>query len=171
MTERRISARAMARGAILSETRQRRLHRGLDRVLLNPWAGPVILLGLLFVMFQAVFAWATPFADALDGAVVALSDWVTATFPQNLLRDAVTEGLLAGVGSVVVFLPQIVILFLFILLMEASGYMARAAFLMDRHDGLRRPVRAAASFRCCPALPAPFPASWRRGRSAIPRTG
>ena len=132
MTERRISARAMAKAAILSETRQRRLHRGLDSVLLNPWAGPVILLGLLFVMFQAVFAWATPFADALDGAVVALSDWVTATFPENLLRDAVTEGLLAGVGSVVVFLPQIVILFLFILLMEASGYMARAAFLMDR---------------------------------------
>ncbi|WP_230281648.1 ferrous iron transporter B [Croceicoccus sp. Ery15] len=132
MAERRISARAMARGAILSETRQRRLHRGLDRVLLNPWAGPVILLGLLFVIFQAVFAWATPFADALDGAVVAISDWVVATFPENLLRDAVTEGLLAGVGSVVVFLPQIVVLFFFILLMEATGYMARAAFLMDR---------------------------------------
>lgn len=132
MAERRISARAMARGAILSETRQRRLHRGLDRVLLNPWAGPVILLGLLFVIFQAVFAWATPFADALDGAVVAISDWVVATFPESLLRDAVTEGLLAGVGSVVVFLPQIVVLFFFILLMEATGYMARAAFLMDR---------------------------------------
>ncbi|GGD79183.1 ferrous iron transporter B [Croceicoccus mobilis] len=132
MAERRISARAMAKAAILSETRQRRLHRGLDKVLLNPWAGPVILVALLFVIFQAVFAWATPFADALDGAVMAISDWVVATFPSNILRDAITEGLLAGVGSVVVFLPQIVILFFFILLMEASGYMARAAFLMDR---------------------------------------
>jgi len=132
MVERRVSARAMARGAIISETKTRRLHRGLDKVLLHPWAGPVILFALLFIVFQAVFAWATPFADALDAGVGALSEAVVATFPENLLRDAVTEGLLAGVGSVVVFLPQIVILFFFILIMEATGYMARAAFLMDR---------------------------------------
>ncbi|AKM08821.1 ferrous iron transporter B [Croceicoccus naphthovorans] len=132
MVERRVSARAMAKGAIVSETRQRRLHRGLDKVLLHPWLGPVILFALLFVVFQAVFAWATPFADALDGAVGALSEAVTATMAPGLIRDAITEGVLAGVGSVVVFLPQIVILFFFILVMEATGYMARAAFLMDR---------------------------------------
>lgn len=132
MVERRLSARAMAKAAILSETRQRRLHRGLDKLLLNPWAGPVILFALLFVVFQAVFAWATPFADALEGVVGALSDATKAALPAGLLRDALTEGVLGGVGSVVVFLPQIVILFFFILVMEATGYMARAAFLMDR---------------------------------------
>ncbi|WP_374408511.1 ferrous iron transporter B [Pelagerythrobacter sp.] len=132
LPERRLAARHMADGAILSESAQRRLHAGVDKVLLNPWTGPVFLFGLLFVMFQAVFAWATPFADALDGGVGAISEWVVATFPGGFLRDLVTEGILAGVGSVVVFLPQIVILFAFILVMEASGYMARAAFLMDR---------------------------------------
>jgi len=132
MVERRVSARAMAKAAILSETRIRRLHRGLDKVLLHPWAGPVILFAMLFVVFQAVFAWATPFADALEAVVGALSDAVKAYLPAGLLRDALTEGVLAGVGSVVVFLPQIVVLFFFILVMEATGYMARAAFLMDR---------------------------------------
>ncbi|MDR7103823.1 ferrous iron transporter B [Croceicoccus sp. BE223] len=132
MVERRVSARAMAKAAILSETRTRRLHRGLDKVLLHPWAGPVILFAMLFVVFQAVFAWATPFADGLEAIVGALSDAVKANMPAGLLRDALTEGVLAGVGSVVVFLPQIVVLFFFILVMEATGYMARAAFLMDR---------------------------------------
>jgi ferrous iron transport protein B len=101
-------------------------------VLLNPWAGPLVLLALLFVMFQAVFAWATPFADALEGGVGWLSEGVSSALPDGLVRDFLTQGVLAGVGSVVVFLPQIVILFAFILVMEASGYMARAAFLMDR---------------------------------------
>jgi len=132
MVERRLSARAMAKGAIVSESRQRRMHRGLDKVILHPWLGPVILFALLFVVFQAVFAWATPFADALEGAVGWLSDRVMTAMPASMLRDAITQGVLAGVGSVVVFLPQIVILFFFILVMEASGYMARAAFLMDR---------------------------------------
>jgi len=131
-TERRVAAHAMAQGAILSETARRRLHARLDRVLLNPWLGPVILLALLFVMFQAVFAWATPFADALEGGVAWLSELASAALPAGLLSDFITQGVLAGVGSVVVFLPQIVILFAFILFMEASGYMARAAFLMDR---------------------------------------
>ncbi|GAM05984.1 MAG: ferrous iron transporter B [Pseudomonadota bacterium] len=131
-TERRVAAHAMANGAILSETRQRRLHARLDSVLLNPWAGPVVLFALLFVIFQAVFAWATPFADALEAGVGALHDTVTGLMPASFVRDLLTEGIISGVGSVVVFLPQIVILFAFILAMEASGYMARAAFLMDR---------------------------------------
>ena len=131
-TERRVSARAIAKGSILSETSTRRLHTQLDRILLHPWLGPVILFALLFVIFQAVFAWATPFADALEGGIGWLSERVVAAMPQSLLRDFITEGVLAGVGSVVVFLPQIVILFFFILVLEATGYMARAAFLMDR---------------------------------------
>lgn len=132
LPERRLAARHMAKGATLSESAQHRLHSGLDTILLHPWFGAPILLALLFVIFQAVFAWATPFADALEGAVGAISEWVVATFPGGFLRDLVTEGVLAGVGSVVVFLPQIVILFAFILVMEASGYMARAAYIMDR---------------------------------------
>ena len=131
-TERRLAAKHIARGAILSKSTRHTVENGFDRVLLNPWVGPVILFALLFVVFQAVFAWATPFADALEGVVAILSDWAAALLPEGLVRDFVTEGVLAGVGSVVVFLPQIVILFFFILLMEASGYMARAAFLMDR---------------------------------------
>ncbi|MCJ2178903.1 ferrous iron transporter B [Novosphingobium album (ex Hu et al. 2023)] len=152
-TERRVAAHAMADAAILSESKRHRLHARLDRMLLNPWLGPVILLALLFVVFQAVFAWATPFADALDAGVSWLHDTVRALMPDGLLRDLITEGVISGVGSVVVFLPQIVILFAFILAMEASGYMARAAFLMDRmmaHVGLsgRSFIPLLSSFAC-----------------------
>ena len=132
LSERRLTAHAIAEGAILSETARHRMHSRLDGVFLHPWLGPFILLGLLFVMFQAVFAWATPFADALEGGVGWLSQGVQAAMAPSLLRDLITEGILAGVGSVVVFLPQIVILFFFILALEQTGYMARAAFLMDR---------------------------------------
>jgi len=132
LTERRVSAHAIAEATILSETAQRRLHAKLDQVLLHPWIGPLVLFGLLFVVFQAVFTGATPFADALEGGIGLIADRVRAELPQGMLRDFITEGVLSGVGSVVVFLPQIVILFFFILAMEASGYMARAAFLMDR---------------------------------------
>ncbi len=130
--ERRMLAREMARGAILSETTQHRIHTRLDRVLLHPWLGPPVLVALLFVVFQAVFSWAKPLQDALDGTFTGLGDLVRADFAPSLLRDFVTDGAIAGVGSVVVFLPQILILFFFILTMEATGYMARAAFLMDR---------------------------------------
>jgi ferrous iron transport protein B len=132
LTERRVTAHAIAEGAILSETARHRLHAKLDQVLLHPWIGPVILAALLFLVFQAVFSWATPFADALEAGVGWLSTTVKASLPAGLPRDLLTEGIISGVGSVVVFLPQIVILFAFILAMEASGYMARAAFLMDR---------------------------------------
>jgi ferrous iron transport protein B len=132
LPERRMAAQTMARGAILSESSQHRLHASLDKVLLHPWLGPPILFALLFVMFQAVFAWAAPLQDALDGGVTALIAFATQTLPTGFLRDLLTQGVLAGVGSVIVFLPQIVILFAFILAMEQSGYMARAAFLMDR---------------------------------------
>ncbi|WP_338242967.1 ferrous iron transporter B [Aurantiacibacter hainanensis] len=132
LPERRLAARNMAKGAILSESGKYRLHASLDKVLLHPWLGPPILFALLFVIFQAVFAWATPFADALDAGITALIGVVEGVLPEGFVRDFITEGVLTGVGSVVVFLPQIVILFAFILAMEQSGYMARAAFIMDR---------------------------------------
>ena len=132
LPERRLTARNMAKAAILSESGAHQLHAGLDKVLLNPWLGPIILFGLLFVVFQAVFAWADPFIGLIEGATEWLAGLVTASMGQSFFRDFLTEGVIAGVGSVVVFLPQIIILFLFILLMEASGYMARAAFIMDR---------------------------------------
>ncbi|WP_338426963.1 ferrous iron transporter B [Sphingopyxis kveilinensis] len=124
-------ARAIARAAIVSETPVRRWTQRVDNIVLHPVFGMAILLALMFVMFQAVYAWAGPPADALEGLVGAAQAWVVDTIPPNFLRDLVVEGLLAGVGAVVVFLPQILILFLFILLLEASGYMTRAAFLMD----------------------------------------
>ena len=132
LTERRMEAHAMADGAILSETRRHRLHSKLDRVLLHPWFGFPILVAVMVVMFQAVFAGATPFADALEAGVAWLVAGVRSVVPPSLARDLLTDGILSGVGSVVVFLPQILILFFFILVLEATGYMARAAFLMDR---------------------------------------
>jgi len=132
LPERRLAAHNIAKGAILSETSQHRLHARMDKVLLHPWFGPPILFALLFVIFQAVFAWAAPLQDALTAGVDWLIAQATTLLPPGFLRDLLTEGVLAGVGSVVVFLPQIVILFAFILAMEASGYMARAAFIMDR---------------------------------------
>ena len=124
-------ARAIARAVTVDETPVRRWTQRVDQVMLHPVGGLIILVALMFVMFQAVFSWATPFADGLEGIVGAIQGWVVDSFPSNFLRDLVVEGLLGGVGAVVVFLPQILILFLFILLLEASGYMTRAAFLMD----------------------------------------
>ena len=131
-TERRMLARTMAQGATLSETAKHRLHARLDQVLLHQWLGPVVLFALLFVVFQAVFNWAKPVQDSLDALFSGGSAWLRAHMAASLARDLLTDGVIAGVGSVVVFLPQILVLFFFILVMEATGYMARAAFLMDR---------------------------------------
>lgn len=107
----------------------------VDAVLLHPVAGLAILLGLLFLMFQAVFTWATPAMDGIEAAFTWLGGFVGAYVPNELLRSLIADGLIAGVGSVLVFLPQILILFFFIILLEDFGYMARAAFLMDRIMG------------------------------------
>ncbi len=107
----------------------------IDDVLLHPVAGLGILLTLLFVMFQAVFTWATPAMDLIDGGFSALAAWTAAHLPPGLIGSFIADGLIAGVGSVLVFLPQILLLFFFILLLEDSGYMARAAFLMDKIMG------------------------------------
>ncbi|MFA4893385.1 ferrous iron transporter B [Brevundimonas sp.] len=107
----------------------------IDSVLLHPVGGLVILLALLFVMFQAVFAWATPLMDGIEGVLGALGVAVAAIMPDGIWESLIVDGLISGVGSVLVFLPQILILFLFIILLEDFGYMARAAFLMDRIMG------------------------------------
>ena len=107
----------------------------VDAVLLHPVAGMVALLVLLFVMFQAVFAWAQPAMDLISSGFDALGALSATILPDGLLQSFIQNGVISGVGSVIVFLPQILILFLFILLLEDLGYMARAAFLMDRIMG------------------------------------
>ncbi|MEA2980052.1 MAG: ferrous iron transport protein [Alphaproteobacteria bacterium] len=107
----------------------------VDAVLLHPVAGLLILLCLLFVMFQAVFAWAKPLMDMIQAGFDWLGVLAHDALPEGLLQSFVQNGVISGVGSVLVFLPQILILFLFILLLEDLGYMARAAFLMDRIMG------------------------------------
>ncbi|WP_417481857.1 ferrous iron transporter B [Maricaulis sp.] len=124
-------ARGIANQAILFEPAMNRLTRQVDNFVLHPVAGPIILSALLFFMFQAVYSWSGPFMDGLEAGAAALGDLAGRVLPAGWIHDLVVDGIIAGVGSVVVFLPQIIILFLFILALEASGYMARAAVLMD----------------------------------------
>ena len=123
------------KAAVSEPARPDTLTGRVDAVLLHPVAGLVILLAVLFVMFQAVFAWAQPVMDLISGGFDAFGTLVQAMLPDGLLQSFIQKGVIAGVGSVIVFLPQIMILFLFILLLEDLGYMARAAFLMDRIMG------------------------------------
>ncbi len=126
------NARAIAAAAVVSETPVRRWTHRLDRVLLHPVAGPLLLAVVMFTMFQAVFAWSEAPIGWIEALMERLGSVVTASLPDGLLRSLLVDGVISGVGAVVVFLPQILILFLFILLLEGTGYMVRAAFLMDR---------------------------------------
>lgn len=107
----------------------------LDGVLLHPYLGPCILAGVLFFIFQAVFSWAALPMDLIESSTTWLAEILRSSFPDTWWRSLLTDGLLAGLGGVIIFLPQILILFFFILLMEESGYLPRAAFLMDRLMG------------------------------------
>ncbi len=98
----------------------------------RPYPATVLFLVLMATVFQAVFAWATPMMDLIDAAAAGLGEWVRGALPAGALASFLADGVIAGVGSVVIFLPQILILFLFIILMEDTGYLARTAFLMDR---------------------------------------
>ncbi|MBS1054636.1 ferrous iron transporter B [Gluconobacter kondonii] len=109
-----------------------RLTDRLDRVFLHPVWGPVILLIVLFVMFQTVFAWAQPLMDGLGNGISLFGEIVLKPLPGGVLHSLLADGVLAGAGTVIVFLPQILILFLWILALEESGYLPRAAFLLDR---------------------------------------
>jgi ferrous iron transport protein B len=123
------------RAAIGMPLRPDTLTARVDAVLLHPVAGLLILLCVLFVMFQAVFAWTKPLMDLISGGFEFLGAVAHDALPAGLLQSFIQNGVISGVGNVIVFLPQILILFLFILLLEDLGYMARAAFLMDRIMG------------------------------------
>lgn len=110
--------------------------RKIDAVVLHPVWGPLIFLGVMILFFQSIFTWATPLMDLIEATVTLLQGGVEAVVPAGLLQNFLSKGVLAGVGSVVVFLPQILILYLFITLLEDFGYLARAAFLVDRAMGV-----------------------------------
>jgi len=128
-------ADALIRATVQEPTRPDTLTNRIDAVLLHPVGGLVILLALLFMVFQAVFSWAAPAMDLITAGFDAASALVAQLLPPGLLQSFLRDGVISGVGGVIVFLPQILILFLFILLLEDLGYMARAAFLMDRIMG------------------------------------
>jgi ferrous iron transport protein B len=123
------------RDTVTMPTKPDSLTTRVDAVVLHPFGGLVILALILFVMFQAVFSWAQPLMELLADSFAALGQLVHNTLPDGLLQSFLQNGVISGVGSVLVFLPQIIIIFLFILLLEDFGYMARAAFLMDRIMG------------------------------------
>jgi ferrous iron transport protein B len=104
----------------------------LDRILLHPVLGSLIFLGVMGCMFQAVFSWATPAMDAIKDGLGWAAEAVRGALPAHAVTDLLTDGVIAGVGAVLVFLPQIVLLFLFLGILEDTGYMTRAAFLVDR---------------------------------------
>jgi len=114
--------------------RSRTLAR-IDACVLHPVAGPVLLAAVLFLVFQAVFSWASWPMELINSAVAALAQGLMQLLPEGALRSLLVDGFVSGAGSVLVFLPQILILFLFILLLEDSGYLPRAAFLLDRLMG------------------------------------
>lgn len=111
------------------------LTRKLDSVLLHPALGLTILMLVLFLMFQGVFSWAKYPMDLIDAGLSGLNAFIVGSMDDGPLRSLLTDGIIAGVGTVVMFLPQILVLFLFIQLLEDTGYMARAAFLLDKLMG------------------------------------
>jgi ferrous iron transport protein B len=107
----------------------------LDKVFLHPLWGSVILAVVLFLVFQAVFSWASAPMDLIERLSTATGEWVGSMLPEGIIKSFIVDGLIAGLGGVIVFLPQIIILFFFILLLEESGYLPRAALLLDRLMG------------------------------------
>lgn len=104
----------------------------LDSILMHPILGYVIFLAILLLMFQAVYTWSGPLMDWIDGLFGSLQEFTTSTIPAGPLADIITEAIIPGIGGIVIFVPQIAILFLFISLMEETGYMSRVVYLMDR---------------------------------------
>ena len=125
-------------GGVLSRCVERVTRTGgslsdrIDAVLLHRLGGPLIFLAVMALVFQSVFTWAAPVQDLFEGAAVGLGTWVGSFLPEGDLQSLIVDGVFAGVGSVIVFVPQIAILFAFIGVLEQTGYMARAAYLMDR---------------------------------------
>lgn len=124
--------RAILAAAVRMPARTARIDDALDRWLLHPVFGLISLAVVMFLIFQAVYAWATPLMDGIEAGFAWLGAFVGSVLPEGPLASLLTDGIIAGVGGVVVFLPQILILFFFILALEESGYLPRAAFLLDR---------------------------------------
>ncbi len=118
--------------AVTMPTRTARVDDALDRWLLHPVFGLLTLAVVMFLIFQAVYAWATPVMDLIEAGTAWLGEAVGGAMPDGPLRSLVVDGIIAGLGGVIVFLPQILVLFAFILALEESGYLPRAAFLLDR---------------------------------------
>ncbi|MEM9325598.1 MAG: ferrous iron transport protein B, partial [Bacteroidota bacterium] len=111
---------------------ERERTRKIDRVLTHPISGYLIFLGILFLIFQAIFKMAEWPMDLIDGLFASISGWLAATLPSGVLTDLLTEGIVPGIGGVVIFIPQIVLLFAFLAILEETGYMSRVVFLMDK---------------------------------------
>ena len=124
--------RGILEASVSMPTRTARIDDTLDRWLLHPVFGLATLVVVMFLIFQAVFAWATPMMDGIETLFGWFGERAATTLPEGPLASLVTDGIIAGLGGVVVFLPQILILFAFILALEESGYLPRAAFLLDR---------------------------------------
>jgi ferrous iron transport protein B len=132
-TDLHAQVRALLASAVTMPSATSTVDDALDRIVLHPVAGLAILSIVMFLIFQAVFSWATPLQDAVTAGVAAAGTWIGDLLaPMPLLRSLVNDGVFAGLGTVLAFLPQILILFLFILALEESGYLPRAAFLLDR---------------------------------------
>jgi len=126
-----VKARSITRTAVSRVQKTETFSQRIDNWVLHPVMGIVILFLILFFMFQAVYTWSAPAMAVVDGAIGVLQRGAAAILPEGWMTSLVVDGIIAGVGAVLIFLPQIIILFAFILLLEASGYMARAAFLVD----------------------------------------
>ena len=124
-------ARSITRGAVSRVEQTETFSQRIDNWVLHPVIGIVILFLILFTMFQAVYAWSAPAMGVIEWVIGGMQRGAAAILPDGLATSLVVDGMIAGVGAVLIFLPQIIILFAFILLLEASGYMARAAFLVD----------------------------------------
>ncbi|CAD0329348.1 ferrous iron transporter B [Xanthomonas hortorum] len=124
--------RQILSASVTMPTRTSRVDDALDCWLLHPIWGLVTLAVVMFLIFQAVYAWATPVMDLIDVGTAMLGEWVGTTLPEGPLNSLLKDGIVTGLGGVIKFLPQILILFAFILALEESGYLPRAAFLLDR---------------------------------------
>jgi ferrous iron transport protein B len=128
-------ADSIASNVIEDRPARHQLTERIDRIVLDPVWGSLLFLGVMVMFFQLIFSWASPAMDAIDGGISVLSGLARTALPAGWIADLVADGLVAGVGSVVIFLPQIVILFALLYLLEDLGYMARAAFVVDRVMG------------------------------------
>ena len=128
-------ADSIATSVIDRKPARHRLSERIDRVVLHPLWGSLLFLAVMITFFQLIFTWASPAMDAIDGLITSSAELARAGLPDGWVADLVADGLIAGVGSVIIFLPQILILFSLLYLLEDLGYMARAAFVIDRVMG------------------------------------